>query len=50
MASKAELEGDIRYIKTPKAQPSAFESTQDCGVPITSVSLEDARSAAALPH
>ncbi|GJN81805.1 cyclopropane-fatty-acyl-phospholipid synthase [Purpureocillium lilacinum] len=36
MASKAELEGDIRYIKTPKAQPSAFESTQDCGVPITS--------------
>lgn len=37
--SGTELEGDIQYIKTPKAHPSAFEPGDDCGVPVTSVSL-----------
>ena len=35
-----ELEGDIQYIKTPKARPSAFEPGDDCGVPVTRVSLD----------
>ncbi|KAH8657874.1 cyclopropane-fatty-acyl-phospholipid synthase [Xylariales sp. PMI_506] len=30
-----ELEGDIHFIETPKAQPSAFATGEDCGIPIT---------------
>jgi hypothetical protein len=33
-----ELEGDIKYIETPKAKPSAFLTGQDCGVELTNVS------------
>lgn len=38
MKNKPDLEGDITYIKTPKAAPSAFEAV-DCGVPITHVNF-----------
>jgi sphingolipid C9-methyltransferase len=37
MASKADLAGDINFIKTPAAKPSAFD-VEDCGVPTTDVS------------
>lgn len=40
MATKdAELEGDIHFIKTPSAEPSAFETGVDCGIPLTNVSF-----------
>ncbi|KEZ40130.1 Cyclopropane-fatty-acyl-phospholipid synthase [Scedosporium apiospermum] len=39
MGSKApngqELEADIEFIETPAAQPSQFETGQDCGVKVT---------------
>lgn len=38
MAFKADLASDIEFIKTPHAQPSKFETGEDCGVPITKVS------------
>jgi hypothetical protein len=39
MASpKAELASDIKFIKTPAPQPSAFETGEDCGVHVTNVS------------
>jgi cyclopropane fatty-acyl-phospholipid synthase-like methyltransferase len=34
MAPKADLAGDINFIKTPAAKPSAFD-VEDCGVPTT---------------
>ncbi|KFA60434.1 hypothetical protein S40285_09001 [Stachybotrys chlorohalonatus IBT 40285] len=34
MASKTDLAKDIKFIKTPPAEPSAFE-VEDCGVPLT---------------
>lgn len=39
MASKAELASDITFIETPPAKPSTFETGEDCGVPVTDVSL-----------
>lgn len=42
MAAKAELESDIQYIRTPKAQLSRFDTGQGCGIPTTSVSFNDA--------
>lgn len=45
MASKGprrtELEGDVQYIKTPKARPSAFEPGDDCGIPTSGVRFDD---------
>lgn len=38
--SGAELEGDIQYIKTPEAHPSAFGPGGDCGVPASKVSFD----------
>lgn len=39
MATKAELAADIAFIDTPPPKPSTFETGEDCGVPITNVSL-----------
>lgn len=38
MANKPVLAADIDFIKTPEAQPSKFETGQDCGVRVTNVS------------
>ena len=39
MASKANLASDITFIDTPPAEPSTFETGEDCGVRITTVSF-----------
>jgi cyclopropane-fatty-acyl-phospholipid synthase len=33
------LDSDIDFIQTPAAKPSAFKTTESCGVPLTAVSL-----------
>lgn len=38
---RAELETDIDFLTTPKARPSVFETDEDCGVPLTHVSIDD---------
>lgn len=35
----AKLEGDVKFIKTPEAAPSAFGTGQECGVATTNVSF-----------
>ena len=39
MESKADLARDITFIETPPAKPSTFETGEDCGVPVTNVSI-----------
>lgn len=43
MASKpskgAELSDDIHFIQTPPTKPSQFDTGEDCGIPLTNVSL-----------
>ena len=37
--SSPDLTSDIHFIQTPPAKPSKFETIEDCGIPLTDVSI-----------
>lgn len=40
-AENVNLNDDIHFIQTPAAKPSQFGEPEDCGVPLTNVSLSN---------